>query len=453
MIYLENNEYKISLDNNEVLGFYYNGDGALATDCIFHALNLYRKTGEIQSIIKHKFDRLIENEDYLFNLSKALDSDCDLPNVKESFIPRPHQKVAIEFGKLTNGRFLIADQMRTGKSFSALLYLLTTDAKKILIVCPSKLTGVWVDMVNNICDYETKILKSNNVLENKINIISYDILHTIEDLSNIDLTIVDETHFFLKSTARRSNAIKRIESDKRIALSGTMILNSPFEILSILDWVRPDLVNEFELFLDRIRKRVDVYTLSHLLGIELRKRCLLLRETYQVGTANEPTINFINLDVKIDNPTNLQEVGKAKVDYAVEYLRSFREKILVIFYYKETGQMLKARLGDDAVLIDGMTSKKEVKNNLDKFKNNEVQYLLGSNVLGEGIDISHCNQILIVEESSHSMRIDQIRARCSNIYKEKDVQIDILIAKGTQDDRLYDILNNKFDIQDGFKDK
>lgn len=413
------------------------------------AIRYYREYGNAQNRLKKKFDAIIKEQDYFYSLSKAVDSDVELPKLKPGFEPRPHQKVAIEFGILTDGRFLIADQMRTGKSFSALLYILSEKWSKCLIVAPAKVVSIWAKMIEEICDVKYKILKSHDALEKGFNIVSYDSLHTIETL-DCDIAVCDEAHFFLKGNARRSQAVKQIKADKRLALSGTMILNKAEDILAVLEWVRPKLAEEMTDLLYLIKDE-DSFTKAQILSTELRRRCMLLRETSQVGTAEEAKINFIEIDTKVENPKNLQEVGRAKVDYAIDYLRSFQEKILVIFYYRETGKMLKIRLGRNALLIDGETSKKEVQNALESFEKGDVQYLIASNVIGEGIDISHCNNILIVEESSHSMRIEQIRARCSNIYKQKDVIIDILIAKDTQDDRLYEIINNKYDLQNGFK--
>lgn len=416
-----------------------------------YAINYYRENKLASTELKEKWDNEIKQQDYLYKLSKEIHSNIKLPNnILSSFIPRPHQKVAIEFGKLTNGNFIIADQQRTGKTYSALLYVLSQNWNNCLIICPSKVCNIWKKMILDICGKDSKILKSNDEIELGFNIVSYDLLHTIEN-RNCDIAIADEGHFFVNGTARRAQAVYDTKAEKKIVLSGTPILNSVYEMLSILKWIRPDLVNEFNNFIE-INEKIGInnYEISRNLGKELRRRCLLLRETNQVSESNDVHLNFIEIDANISDRKNLQEIGKAKVDFAVEYLTSFQNKILVGFYYKETGRMLKARLGNKAVLIDGSSSRKEIKDALEAFQGDK-QYLLGSTVIAEGLDFSHADQLLMLEESSFSLRTDQMRERINKLGKTNNI-IDIVICPGTQDDRLYNLINNKFNISHGIRD-
>ncbi len=93
-----------------------------------------------------------------------------------------------------------------------------------------------------------------------------------------------------------------------------------------------------------------------------------------------------------------------------------------------------------------------MKESLEKFERGEARILLGSSVLAEGIDLSHASHILIVEESHYSLRADQLRERCNSIYKDEEVIIDILRIKGGQDDRVYELIENKYDINQGLRD-
>lgn len=417
------------------------------------ALNFYRKNKFTTNDLKYKWNKEINKQDYLYKLSKSVESSIDLPNtISPDFTPRPHQMVAIEFGEITDGNFIIADQQRTGKTYSSLLYVLSQKWTSCLIVCPSKVCSVWEKMIFEISSRYAKILKSNDSIEKGFNICSYDILHTINDI-NVDITIADEAHFFVNGTSRRNHAIHNIVSKKKICLTGTPILNSAIEILEILNWLNPELSKEMRLFIQPyLDLHSDNYTVANLLGKELKRRCLLLRETNQVGDTNEPNINFIEIDTYIDNPKNLQEVGKAMIDYAIEYLKCFQNKIVVMFYHQDVGKMLSARLGSKSIIINGTNSKKEVSNAIEEFRNNDnIQFLCGSEVLAEGIDLSFCDHMLILQ-SSYSMRTDQVRERCNNIYKERNVTIDVLTIPSTQSERQYKILEGKYNLQHGLRD-
>lgn len=453
----DNTYYMIPGVWEQPVGFSTDWNACWGTHSEYHAINHYRYAKKASGILRRKWNEIIKKQDYLYSLSKAIDSNFELPKLKSGFEVRPHQKVGIEFGLLTNGKFIIADQQRTGKSFTALLYCLSQTWDKCLIVCPAKVVPVWESMIQKICDLPITVLNSNDSLQPGFNIISYDSLHTIDDLT-CDITIADEAHFIIESTARRSQAINRIESPKKLALSGTPIMNSINDMLGLLKWLDKDIHEEMDLFLYYLnygdeqneKFKLNDFEKTAIFCKELKRLCLLLRETNQVSNVKEPYLNFIEINAKIKNPKDLQEIGRAKVNYAVEYCNSFNEKILVAFYYKETGRMLKARLGNKAVLIDGDSTKKEVENAKKAFAG-DTRILIGSTVLAEGLDFSFCNNLLMMEESSFSMRTDQIRERLNRVNKEEEVTIDILIVKGTQDDRLYELLNNKFELQEGLR--
>ncbi len=441
-------------------GFDYDGFAWWTTQSEMLAVRHYRTYKNAQNKLKVAFDEIIKKQDYIYDLSKAIDSSINLPDYKSGFEARPHQKVGVEFGRLANGRFIIADQQRTGKSYTSLMYALSQTWDKCLIVCPAKLTGIWgseqgVDgkvrngMIRTICDNPIKILKSNDFLVDGFNVVSYDILHTISNL-DCDIVIADEAHFFLEEGARRSKAVNSINADKKIALTGTPIMNNISDIMSIVDWVNPEIAEELKAVLNAIRGE-NSYEQALIVGEELKRRCLLLRETNQVSTSREPYINFIEIDAKLDNPKDLKEVGRAKVNFAVEYLNSFTEKVLVVFYYRETGKMLKARLGNKAALIDGNSSKQEVDDGIKGFAG-DTQFLIASSIISEGFDFSHCNTILLLEEPNYSMRTDQIRERCNRVNKTEEVTLDIVVVPNTQDDRVYELVDRKYNYQYGLRD-
>lgn len=434
----------------EPIGFYFDGYAASFTKSEAVAMNHYRNARKASGKLRNKWDKIIKEQDYIYSLSKSISSNTELPeSLNENFIPREHQKVAIQFGELTNGKFVICDQQRTGKSYSALLYILSQKWDKCLIVSPSKVVSIWGNMIQNICSENINILGSGDELQNGFNIVSYDTLHTILDL-NCDIAVCDEAHFFLENDARRSKAVHRIDAEKKIALTGTPIMNSVNDMLNILLWVNKEIFQEMKELVESYIGE-DAYTQSQLLSRELKRRCMLLRETHQVSDSIEPYINFIELNLNIDNPKNLKEVGKAKVNYVVEYCKSFENKILIACYHKETANMIRMRLGNKAVIITGETPERERQDAEHAFKN-DAQYLIGTMCLAEGLDFSHCDHLLIVEESSYSMRTDQLRERCNRVGKQTETTIDIIIAKGTQDERLYDIYNHKYSLQRALRD-
>ena len=73
-------------------------------------------------------------------------------------------------------------------------------------------------------------------------IINYDRLSRFtEKLSTIayDLCVLDECHYAKSLEARRTRAALGIKARRRIALSGTPLLNRPIEIYPVLSWLSP----------------------------------------------------------------------------------------------------------------------------------------------------------------------------------------------------------------------
>lgn len=170
------------------------------------AIRHYRECGNAQNKLKKKFDSIIEKQDYLYKLSKAIDSDIELPKLKDGFVPRPHQKVGIEYLAWVDRNILIADGMRTGKTATALLITASRKFDTCLIVCPAMLQSVWRDAINNIIDNPVvNILESDDEIKSGYNIVSYDKIHTID--ADVDICIGDEIHFILEPNARRSSGI------------------------------------------------------------------------------------------------------------------------------------------------------------------------------------------------------------------------------------------------------
>src|SRR4029077_11125145 len=73
-------------------------------------------------------------------------------------------------------------------------------------------------------------------------IINYDRLHQHEmELSTRawDLVIADECHYLKNAQTRRTTIATRLKAGRRLALSGTPLLNRPRELLPVLTWLDP----------------------------------------------------------------------------------------------------------------------------------------------------------------------------------------------------------------------
>ena len=195
---------------------------------------------------------------------------------------REHQRTGVQFlyecvmgiRPFDGEGAILADEMGLGKTLQtiALLWTLMKQSpiheeppvvKKALIVCPATLIGNWrkefrkwlgnerigvfVADNNKIRLTDFTMGKSYNVM-----IISYEKLRIVqEDLkkgAGIDIIIADEGHRLKTAQNKAAQAIKSLNTQRRIILSGTPIQNDLTEFYVMVDFVNPGLLGKYSTF-------------------------------------------------------------------------------------------------------------------------------------------------------------------------------------------------------------
>ncbi|KAI9711237.1 MAG: helicase [Bogoriella megaspora] len=169
---------------------------------------------------------------------------------------------------------ILADEMGLGKTLQtiALLWTLLKQnpiyedppvIKKALIVCPATLINNWRkefrkwlgnerigvfvadDKKTRLTDFTMG--KSYNVM-----VIGYEKLRSVqEDLkkgAGIDIVIADEGHRLKTAQNKSALAIKSLNTERRIILSGTPIQNDLSEFFTMVDFVNPGLLGRYNTF-------------------------------------------------------------------------------------------------------------------------------------------------------------------------------------------------------------
>ncbi|RMY82936.1 hypothetical protein D0862_11858 [Hortaea werneckii] len=195
---------------------------------------------------------------------------------------RPHQRIGVCFlyecvmgmKDYTGEGAILADEMGLGKTLQtiALLWTLMKQnpiygdspvVKKALIVCPVTLITNWKKEIHK---WLSKDKVGVFVADNKKNrltdfthgkcynimIVGYEKLRTIqEDLqkaTGIDIVIADEGHRLKTAQNKSALAIKSLNTERRIILSGTPIQNDLAEFYTMVDFVNPGLLNKYSTF-------------------------------------------------------------------------------------------------------------------------------------------------------------------------------------------------------------
>ena len=150
---------------------------------------------------------------------------------------------------LSLGNVLNRNPMGLGKTVEAICTLKSLGVKNAVIVLP-KVTGVqwrkqfsvwWPERTNDVIIFDNKVRK---IGRNNIVIINYEKLLNENTLTRLktftwDVVCVDEAHRIKNPKSQRTLAVKNLPAVRRMALTGTPILNKPddlWSILHFLDW-------------------------------------------------------------------------------------------------------------------------------------------------------------------------------------------------------------------------
>jgi len=155
---------------------------------------------------------------------------------------------------------LIADEMGLGKTVQAIGVINDSpDIRKVLIVCPASLKINWLrellawltrpDATIGLVDTKRGFPSADIVITNYENLKPF---HRNIHAVNWDLVVIDEAHYLKNRNANRSKELLGYESDdpmKRrpklesrrcLMLTGTPIVNRPYELWTLLHHLAPD---------------------------------------------------------------------------------------------------------------------------------------------------------------------------------------------------------------------
>eukprot|EP01133_Synstelium_polycarpum_P000248 gene248-301_t len=181
---------------------------------------------------------------------------------------------------------ILCDDMGLGKTLQAICIMAGDDYDRAvkyaaqptpnnaplpsMVVCPSTLVGHWYHEIKRFCDASMRPLtyhgnpaeraalrlqfSTHNVL-----IVSYDIVRNdIEHLSamHFNYCILDEGHIIKNAKTKLTQAVKQIQSNHRLILSGTPIQNNVLELWSLFDFLMPGFLGSERQFEETYSKPI-----------------------------------------------------------------------------------------------------------------------------------------------------------------------------------------------------
>ena len=384
-----------------------------------------------------------------------------------------HQKTAVAYGILDfKGRVYLADQMGSGKTYSAisiLNYLLLRKGghSKVLILCPASLQQNWKTVV-----------AEKGVADAEVHILSYDKaknVHKEIKAKKYDACLLDEAHYIKQTKTARykklAPALKRIEY--RILLSGTPVVNRSDELYSPLSILYPKLFKSKKIFMDRYFNKIsrkcrlpnEVALMMPLFGFIRRTKNEVLNLPPKVTTVHtiddkKATISFKVMLKKMQDPENMENSSMMKylIGEAFHALatikaesRAFKSKLLellqdtnekttskVVFcIHKSIVECLKGMCEDlnmSYSVINGETVVKKRGPIVAKFQAGEIDVLICSiQAAGVGLTMTHSNHVILAESSWVPGNTAQATDRVHRIGQTKTVYVDRVFCNSSID--------------------
>jgi non-specific serine/threonine protein kinase len=446
---------------------------------------------------------------------------------------RPYQQAGLQWLYLLTRLGLgacLADDMGLGKTIQVLSLLLVLKRecghtrKPSLLVAPASLLANWAAEITRFSpNLEAVVahpsampaeqLKSDpgeTLADADLVITSYGSLARVPWLASTSwqLVILDEAQAIKNPAARQTKAVKALEADTRIALTGTPIENRLGDLWSIFDFINPGLLGSSKQFsgfvknlADRpqnpygpLRDLVRPYILRRLktdksiIGdlpdkTEVKTFCPLSRKQaalYQqavddLGQQLEQVDGMKRRGLVLAFLMRLKQIcnhpsqwlgdgawaegdsGKfARLRDIAEVIAARQEKALVFSQFKETTAPLAAFLGSvfgqPGLVLHGQTEVKKRKDLVRRFQDDESVpfFVLSVKAGGVGLNLTAASHVIHFDRWWNPAVENQATDRSFRIGQTRNVLVHKFVCQGTVEDKIDQMIESKKQLAGDF---
>lgn len=481
------------------------------------------------------FDHVqIEMSEYVQDLTHRLSS---IENVQQVTVPttfhgtlRPYQVQGVSWlihlKELGFGA-LLADDMGLGKTAQTIAYLIYAKTYQLLhgpalIICPTSVLGNWQRELEKFSPDLSVLLhyggnRSKDNLQQSFE--QYDVILTSYALVNLDeeaLTqvtfstiVLDEAQNIKNVQTKQSRAVRRLQAQHKIALTGTPMENRLTELWSIFDFLNHGYLGGFSNFNQRFVTPIErdnddqrIQMLKKLIAPFLLRRTKkdenvqlnlpdkqeqkeycpltveqaslyeqLVKDTLEkVGTLNgierrgyilmmlnklKQICDHPALYLKEEYPKNIMQ-RSTKLEKLFELVTAIQEQgesCLIFTQYIRMGDMLKSFIeqhtGKEVLFLNGSVRKNERDNMIDRFQNGEVKFfILSLKAGGTGLNLTAANHVIHFDRWWNPAVENQATDRAYRIGQKRFVHVHKFITTGTLEEKIDEMLEKKQNLND-----
>ncbi|MBZ9686382.1 DEAD/DEAH box helicase [Clostridium estertheticum] len=403
---------------------------------------------------------------------------------------------------------ILADEMGLGKTIQTIAFLLSQENKKSIIISPTSLIYNWKAELEKFApSLKVGIVHGEKSERHKLihDLQNYDVILTtygtlrsdIQQYEDIifDCCIIDEAQNIKNYLTQNTKVIKEVKAKIRFALTGTPMENNLAELWSIFDFIMPDYLYSKEIFESKftIGRKGDLEELKLLikpfllrrtksevmkeLPDKIEKKFIVEMTTAQKGvykayikavrekmkSSSEGKIEVFSYltrlrQICLDPSLVIDEYkgGSGKLKVATELIEKHIEsqgKVLLFSQFtsalKNIGENLK-RKGIPYLYLDGKTKPKDRIKLVDEFNSSceTLVFLISLKAGGTGLNLASANLVIHFDPWWNPAVEDQATDRAHRIGQRNVVEVIKLVAKGTIEEKIILLQENKKDLID-----
>ena len=452
--------------------------------------------------------------------------------------PFQHQIEGFNYG-LSNDRWLLGDEQGLGKTKQvidiAVAKKLQKGYKHCLIICGvNGLKWNWVNEIHTHSNEDAWILgqrtKNHKIVIgstadkladlNALKAISsYFIITNVESIRDdsiaskiasyaksgtIGVVAIDEIHKCKNPTSQQGKGILKIQSECRIAMTGTPLMNTPFDLYIILKWLGYEKHSFYQFkqhygifggyggyevtgykYLNELQSQLDEVMLRR-----LKKDVLDLPEKTHITEYVEmtPKQEQIYKEVTADIRANIDQIKMAqnplaelirmrqatgytgilsstikesakldRMEELVEEAVDNGKKVVIFSNWTQITDIAYDRLlakGFVGQMITGDTKDESRQLIVDAFQNSKYQdFIIGTiGAMGTGLTLTAGTVEIFMDEPWNRANKEQAEDRCHRVGTTENITIYTLVCKGTIDERINELVERKGAMADALVD-